>query len=115
MEFKDLPPAFTFIYQNVELVPTVLTEELFNEFKAQKKPFLVAHKNSEVDPIHNDLPIFGVIPIEIYNLLPKGFEQGLLDQNAGKILNIYLCNCEYIHLESLVKVEDGKVFIRPVV
>jgi len=113
LEFKDLPPAFTFILINDRLVPTRLTEDLFNEFKAQRVPLLVAHKNPEVNPSYSALPTFGVIPAEINNLLPKGFDQGLLTDNGEAIANIYLSNPDFIRLESRVKVEDGKVTIRP--
>jgi len=114
LEFNDLPSAFTFIVQDGNLIPTLLTEKLFNEFKAQKKPLLVAHKTSEADSSYNSFPVFGVLPAEIFNLLPKGFDQGYLDPNTGEnYQNIYLSNPDYIRLENRIKVEDGNIIIRP--
>jgi len=122
LKFEDLPQAFTFIKVNGKLTPTLLTQELFNQYKNEGKPLLVAHRSNDVDGEYKTLPTFGVIPAEIINVLPQGFSEGYKhmenDQDKGKVFhNIYLCDANYVRLNSRINIfKEGSVIeinVRP--
>jgi hypothetical protein len=122
LRFEDLPQAFTFIKVNGKLTPTLLTQELFNQYKNEGKPLLVAHRSNDVDAEYKTLPTFGIIPAEIVNLLPQGFSEGYKhmenDQNKGEVFrNVYLCDKNYVRLNSRINIfKEGSVIeinVRP--
>ncbi|MFX0138069.1 MAG: hypothetical protein ACFFDN_30785, partial [Candidatus Hodarchaeota archaeon] len=85
-----------------------LTEDLFIRYKNQRKPLLL---------VHDDDGNLGIIAAEIFNsLLLKNGEiiyEGFKDFLSKKVYrNVYLCDSNYISLESIVALHDGKLRVR---